>query len=77
MNWNQFTLTKLPPVLVVKVTYSVWLPEGIGEAVTGVLEAHVCQPPVPFTAMVANGVAVSEPSRNWIVPMPLPATAEA
>jgi hypothetical protein len=43
VNWNQFTLTKLPPVLVVKVTYRVWLPDGTGEAVTGVkLPPRLC-----------------------------------
>jgi hypothetical protein len=55
LNWNQFTFTKLAPVLVVKVTYMVCVPLGTGAAVTAGLVAQVCQPPVPFTSTVANG----------------------
>jgi hypothetical protein len=70
------TFTKFPPVLVLKVTYSVCVPLGTGAAVT-VLVTQSCQPPVPLTVTVANGAAVREPIRNWIVPIPVPVTAEA
>src|SRR5580693_10060823 len=77
VNWNQFTLTKLAPVVVVKVTYRVCVPVGTGDAVTAGVVAQVCQPPVPLTSIVANGVAVSEPILNWIVPISVPESAEA
>src|ERR1700733_6462486 len=77
VNWSQFTLTKLAPVVVVKVTYRVCVPVGTGDAVTAGVVAQVCQPPVPFTSMIANGVAVSEPILNWIVPISVPESADA
>jgi hypothetical protein len=45
-------------VLVLKVTYRVCVPLGTGAAVV-VLVTQSCQPPVPLTVIVANGVAVS------------------
>ena len=52
------------------------VPLGIGLAVA-VPVTQVCQPPVPLTFTVANGVTVSESRRNCTVRMLVPVSAEA